>query len=181
MRGMIDGLESAIPLAPQLPAVYQEDDFTQRLVSAFDAMLAPILATLDDLPVYVDPRLAPDDFVSWLAGWVGAQLEHAATPAARREIVATAVALHRRRGTVGGVADAVRIATGGSVEVVESGAARWARVPDAALPGEPTATLHVRVTYPGGTAGDADAHALEALVASAKPAHVVHTVEVVES
>jgi phage tail-like protein len=174
---MIDGLDSALPLALQLPAVYQEDEFTRRLVSAFDAVLAPVLATLDDLPVYVDPRLAPDDFVAWLAGWVGAELEHATTPAALREVVATAVSLHRRRGTVGGVADVVRIATSGDVEVVESGGARWARAPGTALPGVAPASLRVRVTVADPTG--VDLRRLDALVASVKPAHVVHTVEVV--
>jgi phage tail-like protein len=176
---MIDDLESAIPLGLQLPAVYQEDDFTQRLVSAFDAVLAPVIATLDDLPVYLDPRLAPDDFVGWLAGWVGAELQHATTPSARREVVATAVSLHRRRGTVDGVAEVVRIATGGEVAVVESGGARWSRSPGSALPGEAPASLHVRVTVadPAGV----DTRLLDALVAAVKPAHVVHTVEAVAS
>ncbi|MCW2569862.1 MAG: phage tail protein [Mycobacterium sp.] len=176
---MIDGLDSALPLALQLPAVYQEDEFTQRLVSAFDAVLAPVLATLDDLPVYLDPRLAPDDFVGWLAGWVGAELEHATTPAARREIVATAVSLHRRRGTVGGIEDVVRLAASGDVAVTESGGARWARAPGSAFPGEAPASLRVRVTVadPAGV----DVRLLDALIAAVKPAHVLHTVEVVAS
>jgi phage tail-like protein len=176
---MIDGLESAVPLVFGLPAVYQEDEFTRRLVSAFDTALAPVLATLDDLPVYVDPRLAPDDFVAWLAGWVGAELEHATTPAARREVVATAVSLHRSRGTRAGIADVVRIATRGQVEVVESGASGWATEPGSALPGEAPAAVHVRVTVadPAGV----DVRRLDALVAAVKPAHVVHTVEVVTS
>jgi phage tail-like protein len=176
---MIDGLDSAIPLALQLPAVYQEDEFTQRLVSAFDAALAPVLATLDDLPVYVDPRLAPDDFVAWLAGWVGAELEHAVTPAARREIVATAVSLHRNRGTLRGVADVVRVATSGRVEVAESGGARWAREPGSPLPGEAPAVLRVRVTV--ADPAEVDLRGLDSLVAAVKPAHVIHTVEVVAS
>lgn len=174
---MIEGLDSAIPLALQLPAVYQEDEFTQRLVSAFDAALAPVLATLDDLPVYVDPRLAPDDFVAWLAGWVGAELEHATTVAARREVVATAVSLHRRRGTAGGIADVVRIATLGRVEVVESGGSRWAQAPGSAFPGDAPAVLRVRVTVDH--AAGVDPRQLDALVAAVKPAHVAHTVEVV--
>jgi phage tail-like protein len=179
VRGMIDDLDSAIPLALQLPAVYQEDEFTQRLMSAFDAALAPVLATLDDLPVYIDPRLAPDDFVAWLAGWVGAELEHATTPATRREVVATAVSLHRRRGTVGGIADVVRISTAGEVQVVESGGSRWARAPGSPLPGEVSATVRVRVTVDD--PASIDARRLDALVAAVKPAHVVHTVEVVAS
>jgi phage tail-like protein len=179
MRGLVEGLESALPLALQLPAVYQEDDFTQRLTSAFDVALAPVLATLDDLAAYFDPWLAPDDFVRWLAGWVGAELEHATTAEARREIVATAVSLHRRRGTAGGIAEAVRLATAGEVEVLESGGSSWAQTPGSALPGEAPARFHVRVT--AARAEGVDVPMVDAVVAAVKPAHVLHTVEVVGS
>jgi phage tail-like protein len=174
---MLADLDSALPLVLQLPAVYQEDEFTRRLVSAFDTGLAPVIATLDDLAAYLDPWLTPDDFVGWLARWVGAEPEHAATLAARREIVATAVALHRRRGTAAGIASVVRLATGGRVEVYDTGGAQWSRSPRAPLPGDPSAVVRVRVAVadPAGI----DLRRLDALVGAVKPGHVRHTVEVV--
>jgi len=39
-RGLVRALISPHPLGETLPALYQEDDFTQRFVSAFDAALA---------------------------------------------------------------------------------------------------------------------------------------------
>jgi phage tail-like protein len=178
MRGMVEGLESAAPLALRLPAVYQEDEFVQRFMSAFDSTLAPVIATLDDLAAYIDPRLAPGDFVDWLAGWVGMALDDTWPASARRAVVMRAVSLHRRRGTVGGLVDLVALSVGGDVEVevVESGAARWSREAGSPLPGDATAALHVRLIMDD--PARADLPQLNALIASVKPAHITHTVEV---
>lgn len=179
MRGTVDGLDSALPLALLLPGVYQEDAFAQRLMSGFDVVLAPVLATLDDLAAYVDPRLAPDDFVRWLAGWVGVPFDASWTPERRREVVAHAVPMHRRRGTLAGVVDLVRLAVGddADIKVKDTGGASWSQAPDAPLPGGPEAALHVVVTV-----GDPDTvqmRRLHDLVAATAPAHVLCTVDVV--
>jgi phage tail-like protein len=179
VRGAVPDLLSAIPIGLQLPAAYQDDEFALRFVEAFDAGLAPIIATLDDLPAYFEPGLTPDDFLEWLATWVAAALDDASTPAARRRIVARAVALHRRRGTVAALAEALEVAVGGGavVRVVESGAATWSRTPVAALPGSADARLDVRIAVDD--PARVDVRHVDALVAAMKPAHVVYTVEVV--
>ena len=59
---------------------------TQRFVSTFDTALAPVIATLDGLPGYVDPWLAPTDFLDWLAGWVGVEVDEEWTVPQRRQI-----------------------------------------------------------------------------------------------
>src|SRR5215468_4745376 len=101
--GMQSRLDSPHPLREQLPAVYLDDDFTVRFTYAFDEVLAPLFATLDCLSAYLDPRLAPDDFVTWLAGWVAFPVDEGWTLAQRRELVARAVELHRWRGTPRGL------------------------------------------------------------------------------
>lgn len=70
-RAAVPGLPSRHPIGEQLPALYAEDDFAQRFTAGLDTVLAPVFATLDSLPSYFDPRLAPADFLSWLASWVG--------------------------------------------------------------------------------------------------------------
>ena len=75
MRGMVAGLASPHPLGAALPALYQEDAFAQRLTASLDEVLSPIFASLDGLASYLDPALAPDDFLDWLAGWVGVSLD----------------------------------------------------------------------------------------------------------
>jgi hypothetical protein len=73
-----------------------------KVVSTFDTALAPVIATLDGLPGYVDPWLAPTDFLDWLAGWVGVEVDEEWTVPQRRQIVAGAALRHRRRGTAAG-------------------------------------------------------------------------------
>jgi phage tail-like protein len=177
MRGLIEGLESAVPVLLQLPGAFHEDDFTARFVGAFDDGFAPILATLDSLAAYVDPDLAPDDFVAFVAQWVGVELDEQTALADRRGTVRSAVPTHRRRGTAEGLRHVVAHATGGDVEVTETGGARWSATPGAALPGDPVPQIRIRIAVadPGGV----DLARLGAVVDSAKPTHVQHVIEVV--
>jgi phage tail-like protein len=177
MRGVVDSLSSGVPLGEQLPAVLQEDEFAQRLVSAFDVALAPIISTLDDLDAYIDPHVAPDDFVDWVGTWVGVDLPYAWDLPRRREIVAGAVASYQRDGSVKGIRFAVELATNGTVEITDTGGASWSSTPDSPLPGGGDSGVHVRVVVDD--PAQVDERRLNALVASIKPAHVVHTVEVV--
>ena len=179
MRGMVKGLPSAVPLAAGLPAVLQEDAFLQRLLLAFDDALAPVFTTLDGLDSYLNPRLAPEDFLDWLADWVGVRLDESWSTARRRDVVAHAAAIHRRRGTVPGVADAIRLAVGGvlDVDVRDSGGATWSSTPGAQLPGRAAAMLHIRVF--AAAREDVNIRRLEGIINAVKPAHVPHTLEIV--
>lgn len=178
MRGLVAGLPSPHPMGRRLPAVYQEEDpFTMRLTEALDEVLSPVLSTLDNLPAYVDPKLAPEDFLDWLASWVAFDLDESWDGDRRRRGIIQAVDLLRRRGTAAGLAEEVRLVTGAEVEVVENGGTAWSLDPMSPLVGSPTPTLLVRVTVDDPATIDADR--LEAIVRAAKPAHVAHQVEVV--
>ena len=61
MRGALPGLTPPFPLGETLPAVYRDKEFTQLLCQGLDEVLAPVLATLDSLPAYLDPATAPGD------------------------------------------------------------------------------------------------------------------------
>jgi phage tail-like protein len=178
MRGGLTGLRSPHPLGPTLPAIYQDDDFAQRMLDALDVVIAPIYSTLDNFDAYLDPYLAPDDFLAWLAGWVGIGLDDSWDEGRRRMIVARAVDLYRMRGTAAGLAGQVEIQTGGTVEIVENGATGWSVDPGGELPGSPEPLVVVRVTVPDPKA--IDAGKLDSLVAAAKPAHVMHRIELVK-
>lgn len=177
MRGTVPGLASAFPIIDTLPALYQEDVLARELTAAFDEILAPAISTIDNLGAYLDPALTPDDFLEWLGGWVAALLDETWPIERRRAFVAQAADLHRRRGTVAGLADHVRVFTGGEVDIVEGGGAAWSVTSGGAPPGSGRRSLHVRVRVPD--ASDVDVARLDALVAAAKPAHLGHTVEVV--
>lgn len=177
MRGLVDGLPSPVPLVTQLPGVYQEEDFVGRLAAVIDDLLAPVFATLDGLPAYVDPALAPADFVEWLLTWVAMEPDDHWSLERRREIVARAAGLHRRGGTLGGLREAVELVTGGEVEVTDSGGSSWSRESGSSPPGEPVASVTVRVR--SRDPESVSLARLDQLVASLKPAHVRHEVEVV--
>ena len=178
MRGLVAGLPSPHPLGPALPALYHDDSFAQRFLAGLDEVMAPIYSTIDNFDAYLDPHLTPHDFLSWLAGWVGIALDESWDEERRRAIVARAVELYRMRGTAAGLAGQVEIQTGGSVEIVENGATGWSVDPGGELPGSPEPLVVVRVTVadPKGV----DAQRLDALVATAKPAHVLHRIEIVK-
>ena len=112
MRGAVDGLGSPFPLGEQLPSVYADDEFAQRFVTGLDDLFAPLLSVLDNFPAYLRPELAPSDFVAWLGGWVGAELSGDESDPDLRAAVAGAAGLHRYRGTVHGLAEAVRLGFG---------------------------------------------------------------------
>ncbi|MGM1061250.1 phage tail protein [Saccharothrix sp. Mg75] len=164
------------PLADRLPAVYLEDLFTQRFLAALDEVLAPVFTTLDGFACHLDPRVAPEDFLDWLAHWVALDVGEGWSVLQRRVLVARAVELHRWRGTRRGLAERVSLLTGGQVEVRDSGG-----VTSTDRPGQPVAEnpagVHVRVRVP--RPGAVDRTRLFAAIASAVPAHVAVELEVV--
>jgi phage tail-like protein len=179
MRGVVAGLSSPHPMGPALPALYQEDALSQRLTEAFDAVLAPIIATLDNLAAYVDPALTPEDVMEWLGTWVGIVVDERWEIDRRRAVIARAVDLYHTRGTKPGLAAQVEILTGGVAEIVENGDAGWSATPGTPFPGEPAPSLVVRVKI--ADRKSLDEVALEALVAAAKPANLPHRIEIVAS
>jgi phage tail-like protein len=172
LRGLIPGLDTARPMGLMLPAVYQEDDLAQRLVSALDEVLAPVLVTLDCLDAYFDAWLTPHDFLEWLAGWVGVILDENWPLERQRALVGQMVKLYGRRGTVRGLQELLAVCTGVEVAVTDSGGTTWSATGGSPLPGSATPRLVVRFR-----AGTADPAQVERLVAEAKPAHVPHVVE----
>lgn len=172
----IANLPTPHPIGERLPAVYLDDDFTQRFVAALDEVLAPVFLTLDSFPAYLDPRLAPEDFLPWLAGWVALTIDEGWAVQRRRELVAHAVELHRWRGTRRGLAAHVRLLTGGEVDIVDSGRCEWTDRPGEPVPGSgpPRVAVRVRVADPEAV----DVAHLRAAVTEAVPAHVRVSVEI---
>ena len=176
MRGLVSDLPSPRPLFGSLPGIYQEDELASALTRAFDDSLAPILSTIDNIAAYLDPALTPDDFLDWLAGWVGILPDETWPIERRRALIAVASQLYRKRGTAAGLTMQIRLVTAGDVEVTDSGGASWSKTPGSAAPGDGSYSVTVRVKPPKNEA--LDGARLDALVAAAKPAHVSHIVEI---
>jgi phage tail-like protein len=178
MRGTVDILATPHPMGPAMPAVYQEDPFAQSFLGALDTVLAPVVGTLDNFDAYLDPYLAPDDFLGWLATWVGMTIDESWTSERRRQVVARAVELYRLRGTATGLAEQIEIHTGGAVEIIENGGTAWSIDAGGELPGSPKPLLVVRIQVEDPKS--VDGGRIEAIVAASKPAHVEHRVEIVK-
>jgi phage tail-like protein len=179
MRAIVEGLASPYRFGNLLPAIYQEDEFTMRWVSAFDDVLSPVVSVLDNIEAYFDPTFAPLDFVEWLAGWVGVELDETWPERAKRELVSRAVELFRIRGTVEGLVRHVAIYTGVEPEIEETGGCSWSVEPGSDLPGNARPSLVVRVRVPEGA--DVDERRLDRIVLASKPAHIPHRVEVLRT
>ncbi|MFD5623722.1 phage tail protein [Streptomyces yangpuensis] len=180
-RAAVPGLPSRHPIGEQLPALYADDDFAQRFTAGLDTVLAPVFTTLDNLPSYFDPRLAPADFLAWLASWVGGADDPDWPTALRREAVARAVELHRWRGTRRGLVEALRLVLGVSADVSGDGAAVWSRTagtePTPAVAGEVLVRVWPRDGGPG-AAPAVDADRVRALVRTLCPVHTLCRVEI---
>ncbi|MDN5798371.1 MAG: phage tail protein [Intrasporangium sp.] len=177
MRGLVPDLDTAFPLLFQLPGVYQDGDFTPKFLQAFDDCLAPVLSTLDNLRSYVDPRLAPADFVAMLAYWVAVQVDDQMQVPDQRQAVVDAMRTHARRGTAAALRGVVAHLTGAEVEVSDSGAVTTSSTPGTPLPGAAVPEVHVRIVVddPEGV----DRARVESVLRTVKPVHVRHVLEVV--
>lgn len=177
-RGLVRSLPTPHPLIEYLPALFQEDGFSQRFMSAFDAALAPIFVTLDNLPWYFDPWLAPEDFLEWLASWFGMALDESWSIERRRALVAKAFDFYRFRGTANGLKSQIEALTGGTVELHETGGVSTSTTAGSALPGSPNYAVLVQVIVDD--PASINLSRLDTLVRAAKPAHVTHKVELVK-
>jgi len=92
-----------------LPAVFRENDFAMRFVGALETVLDPIVATLDALPAYVDPSLAPSDMVEVMAAWLGIELDESMDDHTRRELLLHSAEATRWRGTRQGLEMALKL------------------------------------------------------------------------
>ncbi|MFE7132058.1 phage tail protein I [Streptomyces sp. NPDC057638] len=123
--------------ADLLPPAFRQDpvadDFTERFLSLFDASLADLDRVIERYPALLDPAGVPDRVLPWLAGLLGLSFEAGWSAATRRELIATAPALYRRRGTPWALREAVRIVFGTEPVVDELPAdRRWAHLRPAA-------------------------------------------------
>lgn len=175
-RGTIPGLLSPVPIVGLLPGIYQDDEFTRQFTGGMDDVLAPVFATLDCLDTYVDPWLAPEDFLEWLAGWVGVVIDEGWPLDRSRAFIANIAELYRWRGTIRGLSAELAIYTGGDVEISESGGAAWSLTPGTAPPGDDEPRMAVRVSVDD--PASINERTVDRMVAAAKPAHVVHVVEI---
>jgi phage tail-like protein len=179
MRGLISDedelLATPSPVRANVPGMFLDDELFLILCAAFDDLLAPLAVALDCLPAYLDPALAPEDFVPWLAALVGS--------AETRSAVAGAVAGYGRRGTADGLRRAAAQAAGVAVEDVQvddASAVRWSATPGSPPP-PPARAVTVRVPLIAGRDAAGVTAAVEQAVRASRPVHCPLRVDVTAS
>jgi phage tail-like protein len=178
-RKAVTGLESPHPLLERLPAILQDDPFMAPFTGALDTVLAPAMSAIDCLSAYLDPMLTPEDFLPWLAQWLGVTLDENWSIDKRRSLLAETARMCEWRGTSTGIAELIRLHLGVEAEVEDSGGTSWSAVPGSDPPGQWPPRLLVRVRV--ADTATVDPRRVESVVADAVPAHVAYTVEVVGS
>ena len=178
-RGTTPGLGVARPLSEELPSLLQEDDFCVRFTQGLDEVLAPVFATIDCWDSYLDNDLTPDDFVDWLASWVGVDVDERWPLDRRRRLIDEAVGIYRVRGTAAGLAAHVALYAGATPEIVDSGGCEWSQTADTAFTGTSDASLTVRL--PVDDPDSLSIGTVERIVAASRPAHVVFKVEILSA
>jgi len=136
-----------------LPAVYRADsisaDFTARFLSIFDTLRARTSGKITDIARYFDPKATPanppnvpgNDFLSWLAAWLGLSLQNNWPVKKRRELVRQAHRLFDLRGTPAGLKLMIQLYTGSEPRILELFKLRRWLVVDSARLGDQSAVL----------------------------------------
>lgn len=95
--------------APGLPT---HRDFLERFVNIFEAQMTRIEDRVANSYLLMRPESTPDSALDWLGGWIG--LEPGGYPEDRKRArLLAASRLHRNRGTVKGITEALNVATNG--------------------------------------------------------------------
>jgi phage tail-like protein len=102
-----------------LPGIYQEDELMGRLLMLFESFLDPLDKKIESQADYFDPKLAPKEFLPWLASWTGLPVEPTMDEVAQRRLANKASQLIHARGTRNGLQDYLAALTGGEVNIVE--------------------------------------------------------------
>jgi phage tail-like protein len=108
-----------------LPAVFQQEpesrDFLDRFLSIFDSLRDEIRRRIREIALYFDAQSVPatPDFLGWLASWIGLSFDRRWPVAKRRDLLAAAHELYRRRGTLEGVALHIELVTGVRPQILE--------------------------------------------------------------
>ncbi|MBU0654313.1 MAG: hypothetical protein KJ914_04170 [Gammaproteobacteria bacterium] len=92
-----------ISYARYLPAVYQETPQAaktlRRLLSVFESLFGDLDRQLGELPSRIHPDTAPNEWLSWLLGWLGLPTPVELAPAAQRALLKAAPKLLQERGS----------------------------------------------------------------------------------
>lgn len=172
-----------------LPAPYHQDPesarFLDRFLGFFDTVFAEILAENSRTGALFDPRAVPaGPFLDWLASWFDITFLPTWPEATRRDMVAQAVAMYRRRGTIAGLRQMLQWHTGLG-EPVPAVIEHFRLTGPLSIGGEPldaAAPAHAfTVVLPASAVVDKDARVqIDRVIAAVVPAHTRWELRLIE-
>jgi len=201
-------------LVEYLPAIYQDTDppeagqFLARFLLAYERLLldgdwkeddaklreqgneipyGPFERTIEDFPSHFNAHESPEEFLSWLAGWVALDFRPELNEARRRHLLARIVPLYRIRGTRKYVEEILRICVD-ATPVVSDTAIPAMQIgdystvgEDTSLGGDPPHFFRVWLAAPGLEEPELakQVHLAVNLIEMNKPAHTYYSLEII--
>ncbi len=111
-----------ISYSQYLPAVYQEDESSakllRRVLSIMESLFGDLDAQLTELPHRIDPKTAPEDWLPFLLRWLGLPAPTELNQSAQRNLLIHAPKLLRDRGTRGALEKLLKILVGSNNDFV---------------------------------------------------------------
>lgn len=110
---MIEPTESSF--VKYLPAIFQQRDDSPNgkslanFLLPFEQVLSEFEILLSGIDHYYDPKNTPERFLPWLASWVALELDDKWDEEKKRDQIAKAIGLYRRRGTVEGLKQSIAV------------------------------------------------------------------------
>ena len=95
-----------------LPEIYRHVDLIGRLLKIFEQTFEPDVQTLDALWAYLNPLMAPEELLPFLAHWVGWNLTPELSTTQKRRLISQAMEIYRWRGTRKGLRHYLHLYTG---------------------------------------------------------------------
>ena len=162
-------------LRKSMPAIYQDGDFGLRFLEALETTLDPIVGTLDVLPRYFHPTLAPRDVLDLLAAWVGLTVDESWADERLREALSRESEISRRRGTTPGLQLALEIAFPTiPLRVEDGGGVTWSTEPTSTSKAPPPSFIvYCDTPIPENTQ-----LAIARVIEQIKPVHVTYRLRV---
>lgn len=165
-----------------LPPLYRDDEFMGQFLLIFEDLMKPLENTVNTLAMYFDPLLTPEPLLPWLAFWVNLVLDPNWPVERRRDLVKSAAALYRWRGTKWGLSEYLRIYTGSVPEISEY-------IPGMSLDSETKLGIntklgssgtghHFTVTLELDDKSEVSIDTVRSIIDSQKPAHTVYTLQI---
>jgi phage tail-like protein len=145
-----------------LPYMYSDHPFLGRYMLIFEDLFGPLDQTIAHFDLFLDPRTAPESYLSVLADWLGLVLDDRWPAERRRAVLRSAVEMYDFRGTKKGLTQLLEASTECKVDVAENT--------------DGPHTFRVVITPPKGK--DVDEQMIRHLIDTNKPAHTVYKLQI---